>query len=1329
MRRPVFECLIVSPGDGSTEYLFGVNPPELLGGLERVLQGLFPDSYELERITKPEPYPREILVSRLNQETPGENTEEVLEGRGTEESLSTVGGQGTGELVGVVFEGVVGRSKDWQTRLQDFESFRASEHSRTPLSGVLEFLTSHGRPGVYQVLLRPKPDWSSEADARIGDIESYQDGIGAQLTSTIFGSAPEGTPIPHSDRERIESIRARETHRSFLMNARLLTTDPQGEEYQDSDDQGEYEDTAAAKTDKATKHAFSGSGLEGLFGGLAGPKYEIQGRLQRGKNARRLRDRISTREFEGASFGGLRSRFTRRGSRGFVVDAREAPSFFVLDGSALTNQGVRGVAPTPGERTRLKRPPPSELETYRGSGLPLGRALTEDGSTESESIVLPPSLQSLHVAWFGRTGSGKSTSLINGILENQESTGGADILIDPKGDGMATEYLRAHYAKHGDLEGVTYFDCARVLPAFSFFDIRPELRMGIARTSAVEDKVEHYIEILTQIMGPERFERAVRSPDIIRYVLKAMFDPVHGQDAFTHREFLTTIQKMHEDQTPPAVSDPDLEGMLAGVTANQARSFNELMGGVATRVEKIPVDRRLARIFNHVPDETTIAGHETRTQDAQSLGVGVESSTGGDPEQEDSDTGGVGDDEEGELSGGGLSSSTDEEGSGSVDAYFDLFEHISEDEVIIFDTGGLRSEFQRVLTLVVLSNLWSALKRRSQHEQATQPRVDSGIEMEPNRAHEEGSSLGRSPEDEGASLGIGDSSDPGGASSIPSTAMSGSRGSSKTSGSSGGLVNVYVEEAASVAVSGLLSEFLAQSRGFGCSVTLAMQFPQQLEDASPRAYSEVLNNVSTIVTGNVALDRRLSERLSTEDTSRREVGNRLRALRRGEWMVRLPSGFNSVEPRPFLVQSLPQPPGIRDGPQPLTEGEGEGFVSALRSTQERTEKESGVVVREPSTIPENAHTDAKEEEEGEEELGMGVGGVLSPLALTKRLPRTVEYHGETHALTCRECDSRYNPSMEGMERAIECCSRLDDVDEDDIPITSLHLKLTPKEFEESKWSARQLAFLQAVYNAQQLRYEPPEYDLKEDSMLRLQEYTGISSEEIQGLLDADVLRHDRDHPHRLYSVPASGRHAIGEQYRQGIDFGHTKGDLDESTEHVLGVEILWEHIVLEFKNNPDSTVVEVLRYYELDERDEPAFPVEAFMSTSEETPREASTEYDQRRLDVVGLDADGNIVVTGEVERINHDVARAVPSDYDKMAACNPEEAIWVVMSQSAGHDVLQALNDPLEGEPRVEKTYAPTTPPHQFRINEPGLTAVYPAEWLHKQNKKQRQAEAFHEE
>jgi hypothetical protein len=67
------------------------------------------------------------------------------------------------------------------------------------------------------------------------------------------------------------------------------------------------------------------------------------------------------------------------------------------------------------------------------------------------------------------------------------------------------------------------------------------------------------------------------------------------------------------------------------------------------------------------------------------------------------------------------------------------------------------------------------------------------------------------------------------------------------------------------------------------------------------------------------------------------------------------------------------------------------------------------------------------------------------------------------------------------------------------------------------------------------------------------------------------------------------------------------------------------------------------------------------------------------------------------------------------MVDCGAQEAIWIVMTQRDGHTVLEALNDPLEGKPRVQKTYAETTPPQQFRIDTPGLTAMYPVAWLRK--------------
>ena len=140
-------------------------------------------------------------------------------------------------------------------------------------------------------------------------------------------------------------------------------------------------------------------------------------------------------------------------------------------------------------------------------------------------------------------------------------------------------------------------------------------------------------------MGRDRFEQAVRSPDIIRYLVKAMFDPVHGHDAFSHRDLQDTATRMHTTRDAPPVVDQDLQQMLSGVAANSKRSFDELMQGVANRIEKIPFDDRLGQLFNHVPEDENAFR-------------------------------------------------------------FDVREGLDEDAVVILDTGGLRTESERVITLV-----------------------------------------------------------------------------------------------------------------------------------------------------------------------------------------------------------------------------------------------------------------------------------------------------------------------------------------------------------------------------------------------------------------------------------------------------------------------------------------------------------------------------------------------------------------------------------------------------------------------------------------------------
>ncbi|QZY04140.1 ATP-binding protein [Halobaculum roseum] len=759
----------------------------------------------------------------------------------------------------------------------------------------------------------------------------------------------------------------------------------------------------------------------------------------------------------------------------------------------------------------------------------------------------------MHVAWFGKTGSGKSTALVRAITENHTVTDGADICVLPKGDEMATTLLRTHYAAHGDLDDVYYFDCSETLPALSLFDIRDDLAAGVPRTTAVQDVTDHYLELLRAITGAEAFDSAVRSPDVIRYLVKALFDPEYGADAFAHRDLERAVHRFRREGEPPLVSDDDLRAMLAGVAENDPQAFARIMQGVANRVEKVPLDDRLARVFNHV--------------------------AGDDP---DTPT-------------------------------FELGNVLDEDALVVIDTGGVRAKSQQSLALVVLSNLWSALRQRHR----------------------------RRDEDD-----------------LP-------------------LVNLYLEEAADLAVSEVLSDLLAQSRAFGLSVTLAMQFPGQLRETDPEAYSELMNNVSTLVTGNVALDTRLQQRLATDAMGAEAVGTRLRALSRGEWLTTLPAPFDAPEPQPFVVESLPLPPGHPEADDGLSDARAAAFRAEHETCVARTRDDAGLTLADAGTADTVGDPDGPAP--GTDRPGSAVD---SALPTTDRLPEAVTYTEEAHAIVCDTCGARYEPSVDGIRRGVDCCGDRADLDPERVPVCTIPLTLSEGERNAADWTHAQLLFLQAVYAAQQRRLDPLAYDLRRDGMDTLRADCGLDSDAVDELLGAGLLRHDGDTPHTLYTVTPEGRVLLREPHREGDAHGHGVGDVAESSLHTLMVVLGQEYIEQAFVDDDSSAAVEARRYY-----DHP------------------NGEY---RYDAVGLDADGEIVVTLEAERTNHDIYRAAPADYDKLAAPDPEAAIWIATARSEAHEVLTALNRPADGTPRVEKEYSENSPPSAWRIDESGFTELH---------------------
>ncbi|WP_353634720.1 hypothetical protein ABSL23_03500 [Halobacterium sp. NMX12-1] len=551
---------------------------------------------------------------------------------------------------------------------------------------------------------------------------------------------------------------------------------------------------------------------------------------------------------------------------------------------------------------------------------------------------------------------------------------------------------------------------------------------------------------------------------------------------------------------------------------------------------------------------------------------------------------------------------------------FDLRAALDDDCVIVFDLQGYGERSRTLLAVAILSQLWRALQRRQ----------------------------------------------------------------TTTNAQDRPLVNCYIEEAADLATTGILDTLLSQGRGFDLGVTLAMQFPDQLRDSHPRVYAELLNDVGTIITGQIGVDRRLTERLTTSDHDPDQVAARLRALQRGDWLVSPAAPFAERQPNPFHVASPPLPAGHPESDAPLTGATKHAFADAVQAAKTRTRETYGV------EIGRAASTSTSTEPAAATAVDGSVATLVAATATiphTERFPECLTYIDEPpYPLVCDTCDddTKYPSTPDGMRRAINCHHSLEAVDRANIPICSLDLTLTSGERAASQYSDAQLRLLAAVYMAHQQRFDPElEFDLVHDSMMHLEAYVGIDADGVQELVDDGLLRVDCRRPHKLYTVTPEGRDEIGVAHRDGIAHGDGMGDLSESSLHVamvdVGARLLAQELV-----GPNKPGERVQRYYGVEDG----------------------------RLDAAVLDGDENVVAALEAERINNDRHEAIPHDYDKMAACNPQHAWWLVKTRGDGHQLLHALHDPPDGASRVPRTYSENMAPHQYRLDTTGLTDVYTFEY-----------------
>lgn len=1270
---PLVEFLLVADGHADTGLRYLVRPtsPGLFETVWDICRTAFPNEYELREVwfhplelewacpppapapevsfsPRPDPVETDDDSDPLWQFGPAHDASGAVETSQTQSEDDSADpdpeperwtqiGDGVPYVAGVEYRGVTRIRADWQTPLRSFAALTSDPQTRTdrrvPLVTVAEALADAPVPAVYQAVIGPFYDWTSTAEYRIRQLNDGRSGVLGGIWDFVFPRSREERqryqpPLP--DQRRIEGISDRSTRHSVTVSARavaLTRTDP----------------------DAADRLA---TRLKTAFEAVAGDYHEVQGHVATDGDRGQIGDALGYLPTRSVLRPGQQlyadlllvrlhapTYHKRRGSlpfvtpqsRALILDPSELPHVCLVGGAELPHGSQRALSTRRAERTGLSLPPPPILDRYRGPGWPLGIPLDADRTTRAQPVCLVPDLQTLHLLIVGATGAGKSTTLTTGMLANHAVTDGPAILIDAKGGGMARDYLRTHYAQYGHLDDVIYLNCAESLPAVSLFDIRPLLDVGVAREEARSRVAGHYQEVLQGVMGAERFGRAIQSPKVIRNHLRALFDPVHGADAVSHRDLVTALRRTQRDREPPAVTDPALEGHFDSLLASEPRVFSQVMGGALARVETIATDGRLAPLFDHVPEEPTLfddAGDASQTTSSESIPETDGQDAGREPEGV-TETAGATDPPSGPDVDDIPADESDSPAPASSPApSFSFTDLLDDDRVIVIDFGGMEDSVKRTLTLVLLSQLWVALRARDERTEKTQ----------------------------------------------------------------NGLVNLYLEDAGSVANTTLVDTLLSQGRSFGLSVTLGVQYPGQLATSDPSrdTYREALNETATMLVGNVSVDEDLARVLATDAMDPSQIARRLASLGRGEWLCRPAAEFGADPPAPFLLESLPPPPGHPASDEPVADV----FTEAFSACRERSTRRYGLPQTEIQgradelTGAIESGTDADDSDTDESTLDSHIPR-LSCLPHTQRLPSCVRYVPDAHTLACVACGSRYDPSDDGMVRAITCCHSLADVDPDDIPVTQVNLKLDREAVQQSPWSLTQLLFVQVVHNAQHGRYEPPGYDLFHDSMLRLREYVGIDPDAVVDLVDAGLITEDGDYPHRLYSVTADGRDAIREPRREGVDYGDGLGDLDESSQHRLLVELGTLYLERAFVENPDSDAVRVKPYHEI------------------------TVDGDPRRLDCAALDEDGDVVAALEGERINHDVNEAVPADFDKMAACDPDESIWVVLTRADGHRVIEALFDPPDGTPRVEKTYSRNTPPHKFQFDTPGLSRVFTATYL----------------
>lgn len=543
---------------------------------------------------------------------------------------------------------------------------RSASHPLLPVIGALDDLDG---PAVYHVAWRSFRTWETQADLREYRLRTRRDTLGQRIAGFVddFLDSLEGTyeyrrerrreyrrehnrtarrdsrrqrtrrrrrppasahthdehaTLARADRERLQQLDEKDPHSTAVVNVRVAAI-PTAEQSR--------ADVARTMRDLWTNLDH----LDGDYYHLGAPpssyRERVTGLLQvRGTRHRQRLRRLCRRQVTTPVLG--HTWFNRRKRwPDFVCNPDELAAWTAIPSTAALPDAVtEHLAHRPAHTDPQRTLTPALQQEYVGrevSGIRVADLLTDDRQADpTRPVTLSGRDLYRHLLVLGMTGVGKTTDQARRAAAAVDATRGPVIVLTGPGANVGRYTMRALAARK-DLdwvqEHVHWFPFPAVMPGLTVLDVadmvehHPDL---VDRWDAVEQVRDYQIEILRQLLGPDYFDQASRSVQLIQELVMTAFDPEHwyentadpqrtSPDRCRFSHFTTELTELTAAGPPsglaerrPRSSRPDYDASLAELLNADPETFHNVINGAHTRLNAIAnYDQRLMLFDNTEP--------------------------------------------------------------------------------------------------------------------------------------------------------------------------------------------------------------------------------------------------------------------------------------------------------------------------------------------------------------------------------------------------------------------------------------------------------------------------------------------------------------------------------------------------------------------------------------------------------------------------------------------------------------------------------------------------------------------------------------------------------